>query len=80
MKVGKKTPLTLAYFLFDGNGEVLSDDRLPVNLTGQWRDEEENHDTSFPSYGCMVKERSTDAGESRYSWTVDFAARRQKAR
>ena len=42
VKVGKKTPLTLAHFGFTPDGTLL--------------------------------------GESRYSWTVDFAARRTKAR
>jgi type I restriction enzyme M protein len=27
-----------------------------------------------------LKKRGTNAGESRYSWTVDFAARRKQAR
>jgi type I restriction enzyme M protein len=80
VKVGKKTPLTLAHFGFDQNGGVLPDDRLPVNLTAEWRKYETNAGSSFPSYARMLKVRGTPDGESRYSWTVDFAERRKKAR
>ena len=36
VKVGKKTPLTLAHFGFDTNGEALADAQLPANLTAEW--------------------------------------------
>src|SRR5262245_4499244 len=34
----------------------------------------------FPSYARLLPSRGTQASESRYSWTVDFAARRKQAR
>ena len=80
VKVGKKTPLTLAHFGFGKNGETLDDSLLPANLTAEWLEEEENQDKLFPSYARMLKARGTTEGESRYSWTMDFAARRAKAR
>ncbi len=80
VKVGKKTPLTLAHFGFDINGDVLKDKLLPMNLTAQWLEDEANQGKSFPSYARMLKKRGTPKGESRYSWTVDFAERRAKAR
>ena len=80
IKVGKKTPLTLAHFGFDENGKSLDDSRLPANLTAEWREDEENQDKPFPSYARMLEKRGTPEGESRYSWTIDFAARRAEAR
>jgi type I restriction enzyme M protein len=80
VKVGKKTPLTLAHFGFDKDGSVLPDTMLPANLTSEWKDDEASADKPFPSYARMLRHRGTPEGESRYSWTVDFAARRAKAR
>ncbi|MGT2458797.1 hypothetical protein ACU4GI_38995 [Cupriavidus basilensis] len=80
MKVGKKTPLTLAHFGFDKNGSALSDDALPATLTDDWRKEEANAGKPFPSYARMRALRGKAAGNSRYSWSVDFAASRAKAR
>jgi len=80
VKVGKKTPLTLAHFGFGKDGSVLADDGLPANLTAQWKEDEANAGKPFPSYALMLSQRRTPKGESRYSWTVDFAARRAKAR
>ena len=80
VKVGKKTPLTLAHFGFAPNGRALADKQLPANLTADWREEEDTKDKPFPSYAKMLKHRGKAKGESRYSWTVDFAARRAKAR
>jgi type I restriction enzyme M protein len=80
VKVGKKTPLTLAHFGFDKEGAVLVDDRLPANLTAEWQDDPANADKPFPSYARMLKRRGQPESESRYSWTVDFSARRAKAR
>ncbi len=80
IKVGKKTPLTLEHFGFGKNGETLKDDQLPANLTVAWMEDEENQDKSFPSYARMLRHRGTTKGESRYSWTIDFAAKRAKAR
>lgn len=80
VKVGKKTPLTLAHFGFDKNGSVLDDAALPAILTGDWQADEANAGKSFPSYARMLQHHGKPEGASRYSWTVDFAARRAKAR
>jgi type I restriction enzyme M protein len=80
VKVGKKTPLRLAHFGFDENGEVLADALLPANLTADWLDYEANAGQPFPSYARMLKQRGNPNVDSHYSWTVDFAARRTKAR
>ena len=80
VKVGKKTPLTLAHFGFDQNGGVLADAALPAILTADWQADEVNAGKVFPSYGRMLQHHGKPGGESRYSWTVDFAARRTKAR
>lgn len=79
VKVGKKSPMTLAHFGFGKNGEVLDDAELPAPLTEAWA-EDENRTGDFPSYARLLSERGTPNGESRYSWTVDFAARRKQAR
>jgi type I restriction enzyme M protein len=80
VKVGKKTPLTLAHFGFDKNGAVLADDLLPANLTADWLESGANAGQPFPSYARMLKHRGNPEADSRYSWTVDFAARRARAR
>jgi type I restriction enzyme M protein len=80
VKVGKKSPLTLAHFGFDQNGEVLADAQLPTILTVEWNEDEANVGKSFPSYARMLQQRGKQEGDSCYSWTVDFAARRAKAR
>ena len=79
VKVGKKSPMTLAHFGFGKNGEVLDDADLPAALTEAWT-EDENSTGEFPSYARLLSARGTPAAESRYSWTVDFAARRKQAR
>lgn len=75
VKVGKKTPMTLAHFGFDKNGETIDESKLPATLTGDWMDDEETKDIAFPTYAKMLATK----GESRYSWTIDFAARRAEA-
>ena len=80
VKVGKKTPLTLAHFGFDTNGGVLADAQLPAILTADWHADEGNTGKLFPSYARMLQQHGKPEGESRYSWTVNFAARRTKAR
>lgn len=77
---GKKTPLTLAHFGFAPDGAVLSDAQLPAILTADWQADEINTGKPFPSYARMLQLRGKPEGESRYSWTVDFAARRAQAR
>jgi type I restriction enzyme M protein len=80
VKVGKKTPLTLAHFGFDKDGSVLADAQLPASLVADWQEDENNAGKTFPSYARLLPKRGTPEGESRYSWTVDFAARRARAR
>jgi type I restriction enzyme M protein len=80
VKVGKKTPLTLAHFGFAPDGSVLDDAALPTTLVAEWRADEGNADTPFPSYARQLARRGEAEGKSRYSWTLDFAARRAKAR
>ncbi len=76
VKVGKKTPMTLAHFGFGKNGAPLADDALPAALVRDWRADEANGKKPFPSYARLLASR----GNERYSWTVDFAARRAQAR
>ena len=84
VKVGKKTPLTLAHFGFGKDGEALGDDALPAILTADLQADSqadaENSGKPFPSYARQLAQRDTPSGDSRYSWTVDFAARRAQAR
>lgn len=80
VKVGKKTPLTLAHFGFAPDGAVLADDALPASLIAEWQSKEENAGKPYPSYARQLALRGTKDAESRYSWTVDFAGRRAKAR
>jgi type I restriction enzyme M protein len=80
VKVGKKTPLTLAHFGFSTTGEVLPDSALPAILTAEWQSDESNAGKPFPSYARMLAKRGSPAGNSRHSWTIDFAERRAKAR
>ena len=80
VKVGKKTPLTLAHFGFAADGSVLAEAGLPANLVAEWLEDEANAGNPFPSYASLLSRRGTPQGESRYSWTVDFAARRARAR
>ncbi len=80
VKVGKKTPLTLAHFGFASDGSVLPDAQLPNILTADWQTDEANAGKTFPSYARMLQHHGSEKGNSRYSWTIDFAARRAKAR
>ena len=80
VKVGKKTPLTMAHFGFASDGSVLDDAALPTALMADWHADEANSGEPFPSYARQLARRSTPEADSRWSWTVDFAARRAKAR
>jgi type I restriction enzyme M protein len=80
VKVGKKTPLTLAHFGFAPDGSVLDDAGLPALLVAEWQSDEANAGKPFPSYARQLALRGAERAVSRYSWTVDFAARRAKAR
>jgi len=72
VKVGKKTPMTLAHFGYDTDGNIIDDKKLPLTLTGEWLEDENVKEQPFPTYARMINSK----GESRYSWTIDFAARR----
>ena len=80
VKVGKKTPLTLAHFGFAQDGSVLDDAALPATLLAPWQANQGNAGLPFPSYGRQLARRGTPQASSRWSWTVDFAARRAQAR
>jgi len=84
VKVGKKTPLTLAHFGFAADGSVLDDAALPAALVAlgstDGQADEANAGKPFPSYARQLARRGTPQANSRWSWTVDFAARRAKAR
>ena len=80
VKVGKKTPLTLAHFGFDKSGAAITDSSLPANLTADWLEQEDNAGTPFPSYARLLPKHGTKEADSRYSWTLDFADRRRRAR
>lgn len=79
VKMGKKSPMTLAHFGFSPQGDVLEDALLPGTLVNGWREREETSGKPFPSFALMFSGRNTPAGESDFSWTVDFQARRKKA-
>jgi type I restriction enzyme M protein len=80
LKIGKKSPMTLAHFGFGKNGEVLDDSELPTTLIESWVEDEANEGKPFPSYARLLPNRGTAKAESRYSWTVNFEARRKQAR
>ena len=61
VKVGKKTPLTLAHFGFDPDGAVLPDEALPTALVAEWREDEANAGKPFPSYARMLMQRGAYA-------------------
>jgi len=79
IKVGKKTPTTLAYFGFDKQGGILDDADLPRALTAYWLEQECNQGKAFPSIARLLGKHGTAEADSDFSWTVDFAARRAKA-
>lgn len=73
-------------YVFASNGhrygefEVIDDSKLPANLTADWLEDETNEGKRFPSYARILAKMATPQGESRYSWTIDFAKRRADAR
>jgi len=80
LKIGKKSPMTLAHFGFDKQGGVLADADLPVTLTTDWATREGNENQPFPSFARLLAQHGAPEADSDFSWTVDFAARRAKAR
>jgi type I restriction enzyme M protein len=79
IKVGKKTPMTLAYFGFGQQGEILNDVDLPAILMAEWSEQEGNRDKLFPSLARLLPKLGTTEADSAFSWTIDFSARRAKA-
>lgn len=80
VKVGKKSPTTLAHFGWDAQFRLLDDAALPATLVGDWPQQPENEGRHFPTFARLLAGRGTPEGESDFSWTVDFAARRAQAR
>lgn len=80
VKVGKKSPITLAHFGFAKDGTTLDDGRLPATLISEWTAREENQDKPFPSFAKVFPHRGIPEGDTSYSWTIDFSTRRAKAR
>ena len=80
VKVGKKSPLTLAHFGFDTSGGLVGETLLPATLTAEWNANEQHRVEPFPSYARLLAHRGTAKADSPHSWTVDFSDRRAKAR
>jgi type I restriction enzyme M protein len=80
VKVGKKTPMTLAHFGWGQRYEVLDDAALPASLVGDWHAQPEHADQPFPTFARMLAMPDDATAASDFCWTVDFAARRAQAR
>ena len=80
VKVGKKTPMTLSQFGWGPQFEILDDAALPAALVGDWHAQEGNAGTPFPTLARLLAQRGTPEASSDFSWTVNFTARRAKAR
>lgn len=79
VKVGKKSPTTLAHFGFDQQGGILDNVDLPGTLTADWLAQENNQGKTFPSFARLFGKRGSPEADSDFSWTIDFTARRAKA-
>jgi type I restriction enzyme M protein len=82
VKMGKKTPMTLAHFGWGNDFRLLDDAELPATLVEDWRNREgraEQPDLKFPTFARLLAQRGSAAADSDCSWTVDFAARRAQA-
>lgn len=79
LKVGKKSPMTLAHFGFDRQGKVLDDADLPYALVKEWKEQEGNQDKDYPSFARLFSQHGSSEADSQFSWTIDFVARRAKA-
>lgn len=80
VKIGKKSPMTLAHFGWGPHFEVLDDAALPATLIGNWREQDGNTGKPFPTFARLLARQGTTDSESDFSWTVDISARRAKAR
>jgi type I restriction enzyme M protein len=56
------------------------DNTLPATLVGNWCEQGGNREKPFPTFASLLAKRGTLEAESDFSWTVDFIARRGKAR
>ena len=79
VKVGKKSPTTLAHFGFDQQGGILDNVDLPGTLTADWLAQENNQGKTFPSFARLFGKRGSPEADSDFSWTIDFTGRRAKA-
>lgn len=80
VKVGKKSPMTLAHFGWGPAFDVLDDAALPATLVGDWREQDGNAERPFPTFARLLAQRGTPVAESDFSWSADFTARRASAR
>jgi type I restriction enzyme M protein len=77
--------MTLAHFGWSKSFEVLADAELPDTLAAEWLDNEqtaareEGRAPPLPELRPPAGAARHAGGESDFSWTVDFAARRAKA-
>lgn len=60
---------------FGWKRQELGDGELPANLIADWQEDGSTQDNPFPSYARLLKQNGTPEKESRYSWTIDLAAR-----
>lgn len=80
VKVGKKSPMTLAHFGWDAKFNTLDDAALPATLVGGWHEQEGKQGQAFPTFARLLARRGTPEADSDFSWTLDFTARRNQAR
>jgi type I restriction enzyme M protein len=81
VKVGKKTPLTLAHFGFAPDGSVLDDAGLARPAGGGLAERRSQCGQALPQLCAATgAARKPESRSAAMSWTVDFAARRAKAR
>ncbi len=81
VKVGKKTPMSLAHFGWGPHFEVLDDDAaLPATLVGDWHEQDGNSARPFPTFARLLADHGTVRADSDFSWTIDVTARRDRAR
>ena len=80
VKVGKKSPMTLAHFGWDAKFKPLDDAALPATLVSDWHQQQENEGRSFPTFARLLAQHGQPESDSDFSWTVDFTARRAQAR
>ena len=81
VKMGKKSPMTLAHFGWNPDFTLITDDAaLPASLVEDWHTREGNEGRLFPTFARLLAWRGTSQADSDVSWTIDVAARRAQAR